>query len=420
MCLIPVRKFALACTLIFVSLTARSQNVSRQSIEIDGLGKTTSNLQTCPCSYSGVSYVELIQTRHPQVFGGGLAAYRYALSPGLALEARGGFLFGHQPTVTQSGGEETLFHMGLRAGLPLGHSRFAFSALVAPGFSSFSSVNRSGKLTITPIPGVPGGFVINIDPEYGRVTHFSLEEGVGLSARLTRRSEIHFDLTHEFLVEGDRRQGALGYPGSVEDHGLIAIGVSRSFGKVFSSPEPLWRSDSAIPPSNELVVSMDIQPQVHLENRDLSTDLGVGITGSHFLRSWIALDSSILVLPGGDTANYQDGGTEAQFFAGIKIGIRRDRYGVFAKLRPGLATFNNTYNDARVYPPPSAIADDAVVDGGAVIEFYPHRNLVMRLDLGQVMTHYSSVDLKFSGNTAHQPGMSWGSAQILIGTGWRF
>jgi hypothetical protein len=57
----------------------------------------------------------------------------------------------------------------------------------------------------------------------------------------------------------------------------------------------------------------------------------------------------------GDIRDYQHGGREVQFFAGVKMGFRHDRYGVFAKLRPGLATFNNTVNDIRAQPPASAL-----------------------------------------------------------------
>ncbi len=89
---------------------------------------------------------------------------------------------------------------------------------------------------------------------------------------------------------------------------------------------------------------------------------------------------------------------------GIKAGKRFRRFGLFGKLRPGFVRFTKVSRFTGSHP---AVAEDffgeihyqqpefridektyASVDFGGVIEFYPSRRIVTRLDLGDTVVRY--------------------------------
>jgi hypothetical protein len=86
---------------------------------------------------------------------------------------------------------------------------------------------------------------------------------------------------------------------------------------------------------NEVALSFAMQPQIHLDQTNLSRDTGVAVTGSRFVTKWLGIDGSLILLPCGDIRNYQDGDTETELVIGIKAGVKRPHYGVFGKYRPG-------------------------------------------------------------------------------------
>lgn len=413
-----------ACIAFFLltPLLATAQEPSRHSIEIAAVGRQTAN-QLDYSHYSPQGY-----PRIEQLFGGVLAGYSYSLTPRLALEARGGYLFGHQPQIDQGGGEQIMAHLGLRATLPLGQSRFALRARVAPGIASFTSGLRSQDITYTYVGGIghPESIL-----HYGRITHFSLEQGVGLSTRLSRRTYLNFDVSHEIMLDGDRSQILPDIADQrfvleqayVEDHALVTVGISRFFGRAFrTDPKPPSQKSSGPAPSNELILSYVLQPTIQLYHQDLKNEQGVALTGSHFLTHWLALDSSILYLPRGDTPSVQDGGSQLQFFSGAKFGIQRERYGVYAKFRPGLISISHVASSDGA----GRIADNFAGDLGAVVEFYPARQFVLRFDLGETLIRYSAVKVPdpgipgFGAVDNYFPPLHAAAGQFLIGAGWRF
>jgi hypothetical protein len=401
---------------------ARAQDSARNTLEISGLGRQTANESNYVYGTAGPYYV-----RHEQIFGGALAGYSFSLSPQFAFEVRAGYLFGRQVQVPQDGGEQILAHAGIRTTVPLGHSRYALVARILPGISSFSSGIRSQDFMLV---GGCNTCVISYSsvPNYGRITHFSLEEGVGLSAKLSRRTSLHFDISHEILLAGDRRQILPGLDfstvvekASVEDHALVDIGISRSFGRYFKdAPQLRFETESKPAGPNELVLSYALQPTINLENTDLGLPSGAAITGSHFLRPWLALDSSIILLGGGDTPTFQDGGGQLQFFSGVKLGLQRSRYGVYFKARPGLIRFSKALQDAPVAPPPTDIVNQFGGDVGAVFEAYPARHVVLRFDLGETLIHYSAVTPMVTYGTNYAYPFNASAPQFMMGVGWRY
>jgi Outer membrane protein beta-barrel domain len=120
--------------------------------------------------------------------------------------------------------------------------------------------------------------------------------------------------------------------------------------------------------------------------------------------------------------NREGGGTnEDQGLFGLKAGIRKKRFGVFAKVRPGYTRFGllgttpgpNTFHQAHTR---------FTVDAGGVVEYYPHRNVAFRVDVGDTMINFKNGDFFYTRldepNFVHS-GLSH-NLQVNIGVAFRF
>lgn len=91
-----------------------------------------------------------------------------------------------------------------------------------------------------------------------------------------------------------------------------------------------------------------------------------------------------------------NGGRMHQIVAGVKAGKRFEKWGFFAKARPGVVSFSQGEVDfIRLTPGgPLPILVDVnrsnhfAVDVGGVVEFYPSRRIVTRFDVGDTMIHF--------------------------------
>jgi len=125
-------------------------------------------------------------------------------------------------------------------------------------------------------------------------------------------------------------------------------------------------------------------------------ELGIDITGTHLHKIdqapvgpggrllWnfngaLALDTEVIGYAGKTSA-----------LAGFKGGRRFDRFGVFGKSRFGMWHFNQTY---------------FATDIGGVLEYYPSRHTVVRIDIGDTILFYGGSAL----GTVHnfQPGIGF-------------
>lgn len=131
---------------------------------------------------------------------------------------------------------------------------------------------------------------------------------------------------------------------------------------------------------------------------------------------WIVVEAEIARLGGGDART----GSLTQLFGGVKVGGRAERFGLFAKLRPGLARFGNDFLAPgvvciAVFPPPeSCLAErtNVAFDLGTVIEVYPTRRTLLRVDLGTTYIWYRP---RGDGGSDRR-----GAFQASIGAGFRF
>ena len=153
-----------------------------------------------------------------------------------------------------------------------------------------------------------------------------------------------------------------------------------------------------------------------LRLNDLGTSAGFGGRFSFDLTNLVALEAEVnffpsekITLPTGiaGTARlaYHRRRTDALF--GAKVGHRGERFGLFARVRPGLARLSDRGLgcDGEVCPlilvARPEYRTEFALDVGGTVEFYPSARSVARLDLGDVMIRNRSSAPPCTGCTTH-------------------
>ena len=123
---------------------------------------------------------------------------------------------------------------------------------------------------------------------------------------------------------------------------------------------------------------------------------------------------------------------EVQGLFGIKAGSRNDRYGVFAKVRPGFTRLSKAQDcDGEAFTSCAGKNKSAfTVDYGGVFEIYPQRRIVVRVDAGWAYMSYPERRVFIPsepGSAIPSPGIfvirdgvSKNHFQISVGAGFRF
>lgn len=118
----------------------------------------------------------------------------------------------------------------------------------------------------------------------------------------------------------------------------------------------------------------------------------------------------------------EPGGRKIQVVAGPKIGIRKKKFGVFAKLRPGVIGFERYIVATQIGPidnffvvAPRRNARFFNLDIGGVFEYYPTRRTVLRVDGGDTIIYYNSQKPK-----ELNPSITRHNFQTSVGFGFRF
>src|SRR6185295_12085498 len=100
-------------------------------------------------------------------------------------------------------------------------------------------------------------------------------------------------------------------------------------------------------------------------------DSGLGIRFTYNLNDYLAVEAEGNALP---QTREGGGNNETQGFFGARAGIRRERYGLFAKARPGFTTFYLL----GINPGPNSFEQGHTrfaMDVGGVFEYYPNKHL---------------------------------------------
>lgn len=125
-----------------------------------------------------------------------------------------------------------------------------------------------------------------------------------------------------------------------------------------------------------------------------SKESGVGMRLSYQVNDYLAVEAEGNIFEFSIGDHPTDDKLAAQGLLGIKAGLRNRRVGVFAKLRPGVVNFpelrvrrsfcflgQSCERSARS-------ANRLALDAGAVVELYPTRNIIVRMDVGDTMIRF--------------------------------
>ena len=125
------------------------------------------------------------------------------------------------------------------------------------------------------------------------------------------------------------------------------------------------------------------------------TDSGAGGRFTYNFGPSLAFETAATYFPTNSSdRTFQDGGTAVSIFAGIKAGIRKRRFGVFFKARPGILSLRNVVTStATPSDLTTARKTHAALDTGGVLEFYPSARTILSLDAGGTLVRYGDAIL---------------------------
>jgi hypothetical protein len=139
-----------------------------------------------------------------------------------------------------------------------------------------------------------------------------------------------------------------------------------------------------------------------------ATNAGIGGRVAFELTRWASFEAEGTFFPSDDIALPASAVADirvahhrrrAEAFAGVKLGVRSDRFGVFAKLRPGLTRLIDKGQEClgadcvrvlMLLAVPVYRAEFAL-DLGGIVEFYPTGRTLARVEVGDTMIRHRSV-----------------------------
>ncbi|HEY4899949.1 MAG TPA: hypothetical protein VIH91_03930, partial [Terriglobales bacterium] len=108
---------------------------------------------------------------------------------------------------------------------------------------------------------------------------------------------------------------------------------------------------------------------------------GLGVNFDYNFTRGIGFDSTLNFIPG-----QQGSQPMMEGLFGVRMGVRYDRFGVFAKVRPGFIYYENA--DPIRGEMGSASLTRFATDLGGIVEYYPERNSTLRFDVGTSVVRY--------------------------------
>lgn len=127
------------------------------------------------------------------------------------------------------------------------------------------------------------------------------------------------------------------------------------------------------------------------------TEPGIGGRFTYNLNEMFSLEAAGYFFPK-RCFQCRNGGTITEGLAGVKVGKRFEKWGIFAKARPGAISFSQgTFDIRQTIPPPEGPfpfffelhrLTTFAMDVGGVVEFYPSKRIVTRFDVGNTVVHF--------------------------------
>jgi hypothetical protein len=336
----------------------------------------------------------------------------------LALESQIDFFPKPASPLLQSQGGRALQGMfGIR-GKVLQSKHYAVYGLLRPGLIHFEKV---GAFSPTP----PSFFTSR------PATYFLMNLGGGIefypSPRLIARFEISGNPYRIPNFTAHSPAGFVSAPGQITDSFRFSVGVGYRLGA-------LHENSREAPVSGKLefgpqFTAMAIQREGSLDG--VRTEPGIGGFVSYQVFRFFYADSAVnFFLRGTNSSGVHDGGRIFQGLFGLKGGIRRDRIGIFGKVRPGFNSYSRALTSTQqtsAGPPPlfRSFFDRStnfVLDLGGVVEFYPTRRTTLRFDLGDTHVYFATKSfVSPTGTVTSVPGgQRLHTTVFSVGYAWRF
>jgi hypothetical protein len=185
---------------------------------------------------------------------------------------------------------------------------------------------------------------------------------------------------------------------------MIALTVLLSVGAQAQEPDVPSKVEvgvqfSSLTPSSQSSQGFNISASV----RSKTDAAGFGGRLTFNLTKHVALEAEGNFFPHKDDSSLSSGGQLLQGQFGVKAGKRFGKFGIFAKARPGFASFSRVFtqvgtttidfNGQRVEFPNFELKRKThfSMDLGGVLEFYPSRRVLTRLDVGDTIIRYGSA-----------------------------
>jgi hypothetical protein len=153
---------------------------------------------------------------------------------------------------------------------------------------------------------------------------------------------------------------------------------------------------------------------------------GIGGRFTYNLNKNFAIDAEGNFFPESHLLN-EEFAQKMQGLIGIKAGVRKNRFGVFAKARPGVMWFGEfqSRGSCNVVASFGVVCSvdhekDFAMDVGGVFEFYPADRVVIRGDVGDTIIRYQSRVVGTLTTPVLVPAQTKNNLQVSLGVGWRF
>jgi hypothetical protein len=174
------------------------------------------------------------------------------------------------------------------------------------------------------------------------------------------------------------------------------------------------------------------------------TILGLGNRLTYNINSHFALEAATYVFPHDCQICGRHSGRTVEGLFGVKIGKRFNKWGIFVKVRPGVISSSEGRSDLvigipttsppSILPPSLTFVSKSLTsfaaDVGGVVEYYPSKRIIFRLDFGETIIHYrgrtstfpvfdpaaGGFVLRLSSGRAQNRG----ALQFMAGVGFRF
>ncbi len=395
---------ALSLSLLFCCAHARAQSEDAPKVEVGAQFSSLSvNIPDTPFTETQAGF-------------GGRVTYNFTDS--FAVEAEGNFFPKESARSLTTGGRVVQAQFGVKAGKRF--ERFGVFAKARPGFLSSSEVAVFTGTQTVDLNGTPFTFPLF---ETRRRTRFTTDVGGVLEFYPSRKIVTRFDFGDTMIRYGGHTVpgpavfdsttiSTTERPAKTEHNFQFTAGVAYRFGDGGGSDDGATDDTSSSGDAPRFEVGAQFTSLTLNAPRtvfffspaavtETSNEPGFGGRVTYNINDSVAVEAvGNFFTTRTSIADLSTGGYPYQAQFGAKVGRRFERFGVFAKARPGFVGFSSvteiTGTHVETFGGTSFVVPDFrqsrkhyfSTDVGGVLEFYPSRRLVTRFDFGDTIIRY--------------------------------